>query len=204
MNSHVRLPRQHLPGISPLHARRTGHISLKWAAGSIIVGAPAVTRYFGGSWTEEKLDILEAYLAAYLKVLKKQRFSLGYIDAFAGDGSIQLATSESEAVDEVEGLVKGSAQRALALDPGFDGYLFIEQDPVAVQRLKGLKQQYPGKELRVAQAQHESARMAVRCAGTETGRSGVMLLSFPRMRSMLDGQPSRAQPLPPCPSIPNR
>ena len=46
---------------------------------------------FGGSWTIEKLDILESYLDAYTTVLKNQPFKLMYIDAFAGTGRIELS-----------------------------------------------------------------------------------------------------------------
>ena len=42
------------------------------------------TPAFGGGWTEQKLEILEAYLNAYTTALKKIPFDLVYIDAFAG------------------------------------------------------------------------------------------------------------------------
>ncbi len=49
---------------------------------------------FGGSWTKEKLDILQRYLNAYTTALKNQPFRLWYIDAFAGTGDVQLRASE--------------------------------------------------------------------------------------------------------------
>jgi hypothetical protein len=39
---------------------------------------------FGGAWTDQKLDILEGYLAAYTRALQNAKFTKGYIDAFAG------------------------------------------------------------------------------------------------------------------------
>ena len=45
---------------------------------------------FGGSWTEQKLRMLAAYLAAYATVMKKQPFELWYIDGFAGTGYREL------------------------------------------------------------------------------------------------------------------
>lgn len=42
---------------------------------------------FGGQWTAIKLNVLQQYLNAYLKVMKNQPFNLVYIDAFAGSGA---------------------------------------------------------------------------------------------------------------------
>jgi len=41
---------------------------------------------FGGSWTDQKLECLQEYLAAYTKALQNAPFTKGYIDAFAGSG----------------------------------------------------------------------------------------------------------------------
>ena len=79
---------------------------------------------FGGAWTQEKLDILEAYLDAYTTALKNQRFNLWYVDAFAGSGSIA-------ALDEEAGrqLLTGSPRIAISVDnKPFDNLLFIEKD----------------------------------------------------------------------------
>ena len=108
-----------------------------------------MAKQFGGPWTQRKLDVVENYLEAYLTALKNQPFSLGYVDAFAGDGSIFLATSEDDSTTEVEGLIRGSAQRALALEPGFDGYVLIDQDEEAAERLQELKRAYPNKDVQI-------------------------------------------------------
>ena len=108
-----------------------------------------MAKQFGGPWTQRKLDVVENYLKAYLTALKNQPFSLGYVDAFAGDGSIFLATSEDDNTTEVEGLIRGSAQRALALEPGFDGYVLIDQDEEAADRLQELKRAYPNKDVQI-------------------------------------------------------
>lgn len=120
-----------------------------------------MAKQLGGSWTVRKLDVLENYLRAYLTALSKYRdkLKLGYIDAFAGDGTIQLATSEPEAgqsilideqeTEQIRGLVRGSAQRALELDPGFDGYVFIERDKESAKRLHELKRAFPGKRIAI-------------------------------------------------------
>ena len=39
---------------------------------------------FGGSWTDEKLERVRKYLAAYVIALKRKSFELHYVDAFAG------------------------------------------------------------------------------------------------------------------------
>lgn len=48
--------------------------------------AKRTPRRFGGAWTDQKLDILEGYLAAYTTALQNAKFTKGYIDAFAGSG----------------------------------------------------------------------------------------------------------------------
>lgn len=78
--------------------------------------------------------------------LREQHFSLGYVDAFAGDGSVQLVSSNKETATEIE-LIKGSAQPALALEPGFNGYVFIEKDETAAKKLEELRQVFPNKRI---------------------------------------------------------
>jgi hypothetical protein len=45
---------------------------------------------FGGPWSRLKLDCVENYAVAYLKVMQQQNWSLHYVDAFAGQGRQQL------------------------------------------------------------------------------------------------------------------
>lgn len=96
---------------------------------------------FGGRWTEEKLEILTRYLKAYTTALQskpspERPFVKAYIDAFAGSGHIlarkqrrapaSLLPEEDDARDE-HAFLEGSAQRALAVEPRFDRYIFIEK-----------------------------------------------------------------------------
>jgi three-Cys-motif partner protein len=46
---------------------------------------------FGSADTIRKLDCVEKYLKAYLKVMKNQSFDTIYVDAFAGTGEIPRA-----------------------------------------------------------------------------------------------------------------
>ena len=85
---------------------------------------PAVR--FGGPWTKEKLDILEAYLDSFTTALKRRPFRLLYIDAFAGTGSIKTKVP----LPGAEEFLTGSVERALRVsDKPFDRHIFIEKDP---------------------------------------------------------------------------
>ncbi len=85
---------------------------------------------FGGSWTEEKLEILGKYLNAYTTALKNQRFRLIYVDAFAGTGSWRSGVGYSpDDYDDFQEVHEGSARLALQVDDKpFDRLVFIEKD----------------------------------------------------------------------------
>lgn len=99
---------------------------------------------FGGSHTERKLEAVASYLQAYVTVMKKQRFKLSYIDAFAGSGASQpLPKSEAAALLDVEiydatAIIEGSPIRALEVDPPFDRYIFIDANAENVRSLESL------------------------------------------------------------------
>lgn len=110
---------------------------------------------FGGDWTERKLDALDQYLRAYTKVMKKQRFTLIYVDAFAGTGYREqrlepAATTPSifdEEVKEISTLeaqrfLDGSAKIALRIDPPFHRFVFVEQDGDKVAELEKLRVEF--------------------------------------------------------------
>ena len=103
---------------------------------------------FGGSWTEQKLDRVTRYLQAYTTALKNQRFRLVYIDAFAGTGYRAKRKAGVKArglftVQEKDELAEGSARRALAVDPPFDEYIFIEKDSGRFEALERLVDDFP-------------------------------------------------------------
>lgn len=109
---------------------------------------------FGGTWTDEKLDTLRKYLAAYRDVMKKQRFHLMYIDAFAGTGyrdaekepdAIQQSLLEEFSEEETQNFLKGSAVIALEQDPPFHEFIFIERKRKHAKELERLKSQFPEK-----------------------------------------------------------
>ena len=123
------------------------------------------TNRFGGSWTQEKLQILRAYLERYTTVLKRQPFNLTYVDAFAGTGYINLNASSdahqgapllADAVDDdndMAGVLKGSARLALEVtDRAFDQFVFVEQNPAYARELHRLKAEFANRAIRIEQA----------------------------------------------------
>ncbi len=85
---------------------------------------------WGGDWTVVKLATLENYLKAYTTALRK-RFSLAYIDAFAGSGRVPLKKSATGPTE-----IDGSAIRALRLPHPFESYIFIDANKENLRKLK--------------------------------------------------------------------
>jgi three-Cys-motif partner protein len=108
---------------------------------------------FGGSWTEQKLEILSKYLHEYNKALKYQSFTRVYVDAFAGTGYRQQRQKEFNLPelfddvhqDEPQEFLKGSAKLALEVEPSFHRYIFVESDPTKTAELEKLKREHPSK-----------------------------------------------------------
>ncbi len=99
---------------------------------------------YGGSWTVEKLNILESYLDAYTTALKKQPFKLVYIDAFAGTGYVEFQD------EDVKYLIDGSAARAAKInDKPFDKLIFIEKDRERCRELEKLRQEHPDRNIQI-------------------------------------------------------
>ncbi len=101
---------------------------------------------FGGPWTEEKLDILEAYLDAYTTALKNQPFKLIYVDAFAGAGQIERRDDKGDTI----GFLRGSTERAIRIqDKPFDELIFIEKDAKRCAELAKLRHRYHDRNITV-------------------------------------------------------
>ncbi|MER0899497.1 three-Cys-motif partner protein TcmP [Pseudomonas aeruginosa] len=106
---------------------------------------------FGGVWTRIKLEALEKYLGAFNTALSKQRFTRIYVDAFAGTGRCDIKVNgEKTSID-------GSARRALAANPGFHKYCFIELLPRKLVALKSLAEEHPGKTIEIIQSDANTA-----------------------------------------------
>jgi three-Cys-motif partner protein len=100
---------------------------------------------FGGAWTREKLDVLQAYLQFYCKAMSAQPFELVYIDAFAGTGRCKIKNGAQGHQD-----IDGSARIALDLNPGFHKLRFIEKKKTHQAELQALIEKHPnGKRARM-------------------------------------------------------
>src|SRR5882724_2176686 len=101
-------------------------------AGEITTGT---INYFGGVHTADKLERVRQYLVAYTKAMKGKRFSLIYIDIFAGSGSYLPTCPRTKAT--CPGFFPmpgarardGSVRIALGVKPRFDKYIFIDKNP---------------------------------------------------------------------------
>jgi three-Cys-motif partner protein len=88
---------------------------------------------FGSVHTMLKLDTLGKYLPAYTTALKRARFTLHYIDAFAGTGVCHIKIHGERL------MVPGSASIALACTPKFHRMVFIEKSLHRVRALERLR-----------------------------------------------------------------
>src|SRR5438552_405548 len=108
---------------------------------------------FGGSWTEVKLSRVKKYLTAYTTIFTQNSraaiLQTIYVDAFAGTGYRMAASQHTStapplfADEDAASWQQGSAAIALATEPPFDHYLFIEQRAERVVELQRLRQHFP-------------------------------------------------------------
>ena len=110
---------------------------------------------FGGVWTLIKLEALEKYLVAFNTALSKQNFTRIYIDAFAGTGRCDIK------VDGQKTSIDGSARRALAINPPFHKFCFIELRPKKLAVLKALGTEYSDKSIDVIRNDANAALKAL-------------------------------------------
>lgn len=86
---------------------------------------------FGGSWTFQKVRIIEEYAKAYLQIMKDHPYwKLMYFDGFAGTGEFQVKGKMSPSVfeDNTIGLFEGAARTIASIkEPKpFDMCYFVE------------------------------------------------------------------------------
>lgn len=137
---------------------------------------------FGGMHTEEKLQVLEEYLAAYQKVLKNTGLATIFFDAFAGTGEVPLEQKGDlfQDVEEAEPFIEGSARRALAVDPPFSRYVFVEKSRRKTARLEQLRADFPNLADRI-KIERADANAAIRefCRATDWKRNRAVLFLDP-------------------------
>ena len=102
-----------------------------------------VPQEFGSGHTEAKLVTVEKYLKAFTTALAG-KFTLVYVDAFAGSGSSKPKTDKQQfRLIETDDIIDGSTRRALRIAPPFDRFIFIEKLSKNLKSLQGLKGEFP-------------------------------------------------------------
>ncbi|MCF8111812.1 MAG: three-Cys-motif partner protein TcmP [Desulfobacteraceae bacterium] len=112
---------------------------------------------FGGPWTKDKLNRLDKYLSAYMKIFtthpKARNLITYYIDAFAGTGyRAAKAGNEDQGLfddTDAENFQKGSAVIAIETEPPFNHYIFIETKRRFIEELEALRKSHPDKSIRI-------------------------------------------------------
>jgi len=94
---------------------------------------------FGAAHTQIKLGALANYLPAYTTALRKAGFTLHYVDAFAGTGKCTISSGGRDMT------IPGSAWLALACDPPFHRFTFIEKVRSKAKQLRQLLSEFPGR-----------------------------------------------------------
>jgi three-Cys-motif partner protein len=105
---------------------------------------------FGGSWTENKIEIIVEYAKAYLTIMDSYAadndWKLLYFDGFAGSGYIKKGN------DENEKLIVGAAKRILEIENPrpFDMFYFVEKEEGKASLLqKNTKNLFPEKNIHI-------------------------------------------------------
>lgn len=102
---------------------------------------------FGSAHTEKKLRLVAHYLDRFVTALKYQPFQKLYVDAFAGTGdwAWQAVPGNERGLGLIDAdlIAKGSARRALEVNPPFDRYVFIEKSRRKSRGLQDLREEFP-------------------------------------------------------------
>lgn len=138
---------------------------------------------FGGDWTQDKLERIRKYLAAYTTIMNKRPFRFAYIDAFAGTGYRTLKQEENQAElmfpelaeEDPQTLLDGSARIALQVEPPFTTYIFIEKDQKRIGELQKLKEEFPETDIRIEHAEANQYLQQL-CSKNWAGRRAVLFL----------------------------
>jgi three-Cys-motif partner protein len=144
---------------------------------------------FGGAWTQLKLEALGKYLRAYTTIFKQnpraRYYSISYVDAFAGTGS--LSRPEPDGFEELisglreneEEFRKGSVKRALEIEPPFDKYVFIEKSARKCRELRRIASELPSRNMRIVNEDANSAILKwCKSLDTRSERAVVFLDPF--------------------------
>jgi three-Cys-motif partner protein len=143
---------------------------------------------FGGPWTQQKLEALGKYLQAYTTIFKRNPrarfYSISYVDAFAGTGTLRrpelggFADLMPELRNNEDEFRKGSAIRALEIEPHFDEYVFIEKSARKCRELRGIAARLPSRNIRIMNEDANSA-MVKWCKKLNTRRERAVVFLDP-------------------------
>jgi len=143
---------------------------------------------FGGSWTQQKLEVLSEYLRAYGLIfdrnLRARFFKTSYVNAFAGTGEIPRPAlsgffkDDPDLLKAEEEFRKGSVRRALEVSPPFDHYVFIEKDAAKCAELRALAEEFPSSDIKVVNEDANEALLAW-CAEMDTEKERAVVFLDP-------------------------
>lgn len=143
---------------------------------------------FGGGWTQRKLDVLKKYLQAYTRIFKRNPqarfYSISYVDAFAGTGTLQrpalggLAKLLPGLQENEKEFRKGSVRRALEVEPPFDEYVFIEKSAKKCKELMSIAGEFPARNVKIIQGDANSALLKW-CGELDTKRERAVVFLDP-------------------------
>lgn len=98
-----------------------------------------VVQKFGSDHTNRKLETVQKYLFAFTTALKRQNFTLHYVDVCAGSGASSPKSEDNQGLLlEADEITVGSAVRALEVSPAFDRYLFNDLKHSNVKSLQAI------------------------------------------------------------------
>ena len=137
---------------------------------------------FGGQHTDLKLWVVEEYLKAYAKALKRHFSKLWYIDAFAGTGR-RTVRHEPRVGDLLDVAIperieqrRGSAQIAIDVTPQFDRIVFMESKPSHCAALRELAQRRSDRDILIVEADANQAIQSAIGQGNWDRTRAVMFL----------------------------
>lgn len=100
--------------------------------------------YWGGKWTDQKLNAFTKYVSAYLVIMSKNNYwKTIYFDGFAGSGT-RIKKKNAEVLRLIQfdmndnSIYKGAAERILTLQNNlsFDFHYFIDLQEESLEKLK--------------------------------------------------------------------
>jgi three-Cys-motif partner protein len=107
----------------------------------------AKRKWHGDRWTQEKLEKLALYAAAFQQDMQNSPFKTKWIDACSGTGFVERWKPRKRIREgffpDPPNISEGSARRALGLDLPFDRYVLVEKNRARFQELRSVLGDFP-------------------------------------------------------------